>query len=302
MTRQASVRARTLFGAKDSRSRLHLHDPQIAGAGSDGYIDGVSIPRGKKREPEISMTQSRTAIVTGGGRGIGFRFAEALGAQGYSLVLADLEGAEDAASRLRQTGVSCHGVRADVSSEDDVRTMAATCVDRFGGIDVLVNNAGLFSALRPFEEISAEEWMKVMCVNTLGPFLCAKAAVPSMRERGGGRIVNIASTVALKGVPGWLHYVASKGALISFTRALAREVGQSGITVNAIAPGFTLSDGILKNKLHEVIGENARREGRSIKRDQVPDDLVGTLLYLVGEGASFVTGQTVVVDGGSIFV
>jgi YD repeat-containing protein len=116
------------------------------------------------------------------------------------------------------------------------------------------------------------------------------------------RILNIASTVALKGVPGWLHYVASKGAVIGFTRALAREVGQSGITVNAIAPGFTLSDGILKSKLHEEIGENARRGGRSIQRDQVPADLIGTLLYLVGEGASFVTGQTVVVDGGSIFV
>jgi len=112
----------------------------------------------------------------------------------------------------------------------------------------------------------------------------------------------MASTVAMKGVPGWLHYVSSKGALIAFTRALAREVGQSGITVNAIAPGFTLSDGILESKLHEVIGESARVSGRSIQRDQVPDDLVGTLLYLVGEGASFVTGQTIVVDGGSIFV
>jgi NAD(P)-dependent dehydrogenase (short-subunit alcohol dehydrogenase family) len=180
--------------------------------------------------------------------------------------------------------------------------MAAACVEHFGGIDVLVNNAGLMSTLRPFEEISSNEWMKVMQVNTLGPFLCAKAAVPSMRERGGGRIVNMASTVALKGVPGWLHYVSSKGAVIAFTRALARELGQSGITVNSIAPGFTLSDGILKSKVHELIGENARIGGRSIQRDQVPDDLVGTLLYLVGEGASFVTGQTIVVDGGSIFV
>jgi NAD(P)-dependent dehydrogenase (short-subunit alcohol dehydrogenase family) len=248
------------------------------------------------------MSQSKTAIVTGAGRGIGFTFAQALGAQGYSVILADLDGAEEAASRLEMSGISCHGLKADVSSENDVRMVADTCIDRFGGIDVLVNNAGLFTTLRPFEEISGDEWMKVMRVNTLGPFLCAKAVVASMRQKGSGRIVNIASTVALKGVPGWLHYVASKGAVIGFTRALAREVGQSGITVNAIAPGFTLSDGILKSRLHEVIGESARRGGRSIQRDQVPDDLIGTLLYLVGEGASFVTGQTIVVDGGSIFV
>jgi NAD(P)-dependent dehydrogenase (short-subunit alcohol dehydrogenase family) len=248
------------------------------------------------------MTRSRTAIVTGAGRGIGFTFAEALLAQGYSVVIADLEGAEEAAVRLEKLGMPCHGVKADVSSESDVRAMALATIDRFGGVDVLVNNAGLFTTLRPFEEISSGEWMEIMRVNTLGPFLCAKSVVPIMRQRGGGRIVNIASTVALKGVPGWLHYVASKGALIGMTRALAREVGKSGITVNAIAPGFTLSDGILKSKLHEVIGEDARRAGRSIPRDQVPQDLIGTLLYLVGEGAGFVTGQTIVVDGGSIFV
>jgi NAD(P)-dependent dehydrogenase (short-subunit alcohol dehydrogenase family) len=248
------------------------------------------------------MSDARSAIVTGAGQGIGYRFAQELGARGFSLILADIIGAEEAAARLRKAGVSCHGIQTDVSSEADVRAMAADCINRFGGIDVLVNNAGLMSTLRPFEEISSDEWMKVMGVNTLGPFLCAKAVVPSMREKGRGRIVNLASTVALKGVPGWLHYVSSKGAVIAFTRALAREVGQAGITVNAIAPGFTLSDGILESNLHEVIGENARVGGRSIRRDQVPDDLVGTLLYLVGDGASFVTGQTIVVDGGSMFV
>ena len=240
--------------------------------------------------------------MTGAGRGIGYAFAEALGGAGYNVAIADVQGAEDAAARLRRDGIPCFGLKADVASEDDVRAMSAACIDQFGGVDVLVNNAGLFSTLRPFEEISAEEWMNVMRVNTLGPFLCAKAVVPSMRLRGGGRIVNIASTVALKGVPGWLHYVASKGAVIGFTRALAREIGQCGITVNAIAPGFTLSDGILDKKLHEAVGEGARKASRSIQRDQIPADLVGTLLYLAGEGASFVTGQTIVVDGGSIFV
>jgi NAD(P)-dependent dehydrogenase (short-subunit alcohol dehydrogenase family) len=180
---------------------------------------------------ETAMSDARSAIVTGAGQGIGYRFAQELGARGFSLILADIIGAEEAAARLREAGVSCHGIQTDVSSEADVRAMAAACINRFGGIDVLVNNAGLMSTLRPFEEISSDEWMKVMGVNTLGPFLCAKAVVPNMREKGRGRIVNLASTVALKGVPGWLHYVSSKGAVIAFTRALAREVGQAGITV-----------------------------------------------------------------------
>jgi NAD(P)-dependent dehydrogenase (short-subunit alcohol dehydrogenase family) len=123
--------------------------------------------------------------VTGGGRGIGLKLAEALGAEGYSIIIADLSDAEEAASRLRATGVSCYGVKADVSVEADVSAMASAAMDHFGGIDALVNNAGLFTTLRSFEEISADEWMKVMRVNTLGPFLCAKAAVPSKREGRG---------------------------------------------------------------------------------------------------------------------
>lgn len=248
------------------------------------------------------MSNFRTAIVTGAARGIGYAFAQTLLQQGFAVVVADRDNAEEAAARLRQSGGDCLGLRTDVARESDVAAMVQASVDRFGGIDVLVNNAGLITGLRPLEDITGAEWMKVMEVNTLGPFLCSKAVVPIMRARGGGRIVNIASTVAMKGVPGWPHYVASKGALISFTRALARELGPSQITVNAIAPGFTLSDGILINGLHEVVGEGARQAGRSIARDQVPADLTGTLSYLVGDGAAFVTGQTIVVDGGSTFV
>lgn len=249
------------------------------------------------------MVRPRVAIVTGGGSGIGFAFAEALGKLGLQVAIADMEGAADAAARLEERGIQALGIPTDVSSDQDVREMLAAVLDRFGGVDVLVNNAGLFSTLqlRSFDQIPSDEWMRVMRVNTLGPFICAKAVVPSMRARGGGRIINMASTVVHKGIPNMLHYVASKGAVVGFTRALAKELGAHAITVNAIAPGFTLSDGILKNNVHEVIGDVARRTSRSIQRDQVPSDLVGTLLYLASDAAAFVTGQTIVVEGGSAF-
>ena len=181
--------------------------------------------------------------------------------------------------------------------------MAEETAGKFGRIDILVNNAALFSALepRPFEKIDAAEWRRVMEVNTLGVFLCCRACVPHMRKGGGGRIINLASGAPLKGVPLLLHYVSSKGAVIAFTRALAREVGKDGITVNALAPGFTLSEGILKSAAHVKHGEHSRAS-RAIARDERPDDLVGAVSFLASEDAAFMTGQTLVVDGGSAMV
>jgi NAD(P)-dependent dehydrogenase (short-subunit alcohol dehydrogenase family) len=247
----------------------------------------------------MGSLEGRVAIVTGAARGIGRAIAEGLAREGARLVVADLAGAEAAAAAFPD-GV---GLAVDVADEAAVQRMAAETVARCGRIDILVNNAGLYASLpmRPFEQIPLEEWRRVMDVNVASMFLACREVVPAMRERGGGAIVNISSGTPFRGVPFLLHYVTSKGAIVAFTRALARELGADGIRVNCVAPGFTLSDGV---KEHPEVIERLRDvsiAARTIQRDQLPEDVAGAVVYLAGPASAFVTGQTIVIDGGQTF-
>ena len=246
----------------------------------------------------------RCAVVTGGASGIGKALARRLAEDGAAVMIADLRDADEAAGELARAGYRALGVTVDVALEADTQRMAAEALRAFGRIDILVNNAALFSSLQPgpFEAITPEAWKRVMEVNTLGPFNCVKAVAPQMKARRSGRIVNLASGAPLKGVPELLHYVSSKGAVIAFTRALARELGPWNITVNALAPGFTLSEGVMKNPVHVEKFRDAIIRSRSLQRDETPADLVGALSFLASDDAAFMTGQTLVVDGGSVFV
>jgi NAD(P)-dependent dehydrogenase (short-subunit alcohol dehydrogenase family) len=257
-----------------------------------------------KAEGKVAKTLARkVAIVTGGAKGIGFAVASDLAGRGTSVVIADVAGAMTAAERLRKDGHRAIGLKVDVASEADTSALPALATAEFGGIDILVNNAAIFSTLkrRPFEEIKPAEWRRVMEVNTLGIFLCCRAVLPALKACGAGRIVNISSGVAFKGNPGMAHYVASKGAVVSLTRALATELGRYNIAVNSVAPGLTLSDGVLENpELLDGAREFSIRT-RAFAREMTPADLVGAVAFLAGPDSAFITGQTIVVDGGAYY-
>ncbi len=247
----------------------------------------------------MGQLDGKVAIVTGAAQGIGRAIAEGLAREGARIVVVDLDRAEEAAAAF-PNGVA---ITADVSSEEDVDRIARETLEQCGSIDILVNNAGLYAslAMRPFTDIPLEEWRQVMDVNVASMFLTSRAAVPLMRERGGGAIVNISSGTPFRGVPFLLHYVTSKGAIVAFTRALARELGKDGVRVNCVAPGFTMSEGV---KEHPEVVEKLRDvsvAARTIQRDQEPEDVVGAVVYLAGPSAGFVTGQTIVIDGGQFF-
>ncbi len=244
--------------------------------------------------------EGKVAIVTGAGQGIGKAMAARLATDGASVVIADLAHYDVAAAELAKRGARTLGLRIDVSSESDTRRMAEETLKAFGRIDILVNCAAMFAAVKlgPFEEIPVDEWKRLLEINILGVALCCKAVTPQMRKQKSGRIINLASGAPLKGVPYFLHYISSKGAVIAMTRGLARELGKDGITVNAIAPGLTVSDGTVGRPEHLRNHADSIRS-RAIPREEHPEDLVGAVSFLAGDDAAFMTGQTMVVDGGS---
>ncbi|WP_327423691.1 SDR family oxidoreductase [Streptomyces sp. NBC_01707] len=240
----------------------------------------------------------RTVVVTGAGRGLGLAAARRIGADGYRVVIAELDErtGKQAADDLRADGITADFHPLDVADPHSVDALAATLAGDGTTLHGLVNNAGLANAVggKPFHEIDVEAWDRIMTVNARGPWLVARALLPLMKA-GGGRIVNLASDAALYGSPRLAHYIASKGAVISLTRAMARETGDLGITVNAVAPGLTEGESSvdIPAERHELY-----RLNRAISRPQQPADLVGLIAFLVGDESGYITGQTFAVNGG----
>ena len=248
----------------------------------------------------MGRLDDRVIIVTGGAAGIGRAFAEGFVREGASVVLADINGeaSERSAEELRQAGGQALGLTVDVSDQAQTEMMVAETMSRFGRITGLVNNAAIALRVRhtraPLEEIPLDEFDRMLAVNLKGVFLCSKAVLPHMKEQGYGKIINMSSGTFFNGRENLVHYVASKGGVIAFTRVLAREAGPSGITVNSIAPGLTASE----TEEHDMEQFAARIPNRAIKRIEVPEDLVGAGIFFMSGESDFISGQTLVVDGG----
>lgn len=240
----------------------------------------------------------KRVVVTGAAGGLGRAFAQAFAREGAVVMAADinLAGAEETAAL---TGG--HAAAVDVTTQASTAALAALAVDRMGGIDILVNNAAIYAGLerRGFEQIDEAIWDRVMAVNVKGPWQMTRAAAPHLRAAGGGAVINVSSATVMSGSPEWLHYVSSKGAVIAMTRALARELGDDRVTVNALAPGFTLTEaslGLMDNAASYGVTRGA------IKRAAGSDDMVGAALFLASPLATFITGQTLIIDGGRQFL
>lgn len=246
-----------------------------------------------------------TVIVTGGAAGIGAVYSAALVREGAVVYIADIADGVPLAERLSRQGPGrAVYVRTDVGDEESVRTLVDAVLAQRGRIDVLVNNAALFATLAPvpYDRIDLALWDRVMRVNLAGTFLMCKHVGPHMAARGAGRIVNIGSGTSIKGHPGMLHYVASKGAITALTRTLARELGEHNVYVNMLSPGFTLSDTVVNDNPGLVdVAKAPSVATRSVHRDMYPEDLVGPLLFLASDASGgFLTGQTLLVDGGQL--
>jgi 3-oxoacyl-[acyl-carrier protein] reductase len=249
------------------------------------------------------VLEGKVIIVTGGGQGIGRAFAVRLAEEGARVVIAEINAqkAQSVADEIASLGGEALALPTDVSDPESAEEMARATMATYGQIDVLVNNAAVYYGLqmKPFDKISLEEWRQLMAVNVDGLFYCTRAVIPHMRKRGSGRIINLTSGAFHLPVPGIAHYITSKGAVIGFTRALACELGGDGINVNAIAPGFTMSEASKVLAGPELADAIASRQ--CIRRSEQPEDLVGALVFLASDDSAFFTGQTMTVDGGTSF-
>ena len=244
--------------------------------------------------------KDKSVIITGGGGKIAKAYGMAFAKEGAKLSLPDIASADHTVNAIRDAGGAAITMACDVSDEESVKAMVDQTVKQFGTVDILINNAAYFMTVwkGPFWEMTVEEFDKAMAVNVRGSWLCAKAVVPHMQKQQGGKIINVSSNVALTGNPNYIHYVTSKGALIAMTRAMARELGDWNICVNTVSPGFVVTEGRKVDPEYEKI----RAQQRSIKRSQVENDLVGTVLFLSSPESDFMTGQLLNVDGGFHFV
>ncbi|TAJ74197.1 MAG: SDR family oxidoreductase [Sphingobium sp.] len=251
----------------------------------------------------MSDLTGKTALVTGGGSGIGLELAKGLAARGCQVAVGDIFGPERLDSARQAIGGTTLALPMDVTSEEQVTAAMERIAAHFGGLDIVVNNAGLYTTVSrgPFEDIAIEEWERVFAVNVTGVFRVVRAGLAMLRQSCAGRVINISSATVFSGPPNMLHYVSTKGAMTAMTKSMARELGVDGITVNAIAPGFTLSSGVIDAETASAAAQRERaRAVRAVKRDQTPEDLIGATCFLAGDEASFISGQTLVVDGGAV--
>ena len=249
--------------------------------------------------------KGKVTIITGAAQGIGAAFAAGFAKEGARIVIADILDGKEVAEAIEKSGSEAIFVKTDVTKQNECDALAKAAADRFGSIDILINNAAIFGDLvtGPFMEISDEEWRRVMDVNAGGPFRCTKAVFPYMKDKG-GKIINVSSAIILEGMPGLPHYVASKGAVMAFTRCMARELGVFNINVNSIAPGFTHSAGgdkVAQKTMIDVSIEDIQMPMKSLKRTTYPEDLVGTAIFLASEESRNITGQLIVVNCGLAF-
>ncbi len=249
----------------------------------------------------MGVLDGKVVIITGGARGIGRAYALGVSSQGAGVVVADLLDGSPVAEEVAGSGGEAIAVTTDVSDEASTAAMAAAAMDRFGRVDVLINNAAMFSETTrgPFTDLTVEEWDRTFEVNVRGVWLCIKAVHPHMAAQGSGKIINIASNTCYKGTIGFPHYVASKSALLGLTRCLANELGPDGITVNTVSPDLIPNPDIRPT---DATSDPFVVAGRALRRTQEAEDMVGTIIYLSSPASDFVTGQSLLVNGGAFFI